>query len=192
MGTVKLALFASGNGTNVQQIAEYFATHSQIEVDCVIYNRKDAYVAQRAQQLGLPAFYFNKHDFAETTKVVDLLAQRQVHYIILAGFLLLIPPSILQRYPDHIINIHPALLPLYGGKGMYGHHVHEAVVANGERQTGITIHKVDQHYDRGEILFQATCPVLPTDTPDDVAHKVHLLEKEHYPQVIERTILATL
>lgn len=189
MGTVKLALFASGNGTNVQQIAEYFASHSQIKVDCVVYNRKDAFVAQRAQKLGIPAFYFDKHDFTESSKVEDLLHQREVDYIILAGFLLLIPRNLLLRYPDRIINIHPALLPLYGGKGMYGHHVHEAVVANGELKTGITIHRVNQHYDRGEILFQASCPVLPTDTPDDVAHKVHLLEREHYPKVIERTIL---
>ena len=191
---IKLALFASGNGSNVQQIAEYFQGRSKdtdtlIEVDCVVYNRKDAFVATRAQNLGLPAYYMNKGDFFESNAVLDLMKEREIDYIILAGFLLLVPENLIHRYRSHIINIHPALLPKYGGKGMYGIHVHEAVVENKEKETGITIHLVDEQFDHGEYLFQARCDVLPTDSADDVAAKVHLLEKEFFPKVIEQYIL---
>ncbi|MDO4216639.1 MAG: phosphoribosylglycinamide formyltransferase [Bacteroidales bacterium] len=189
MDTVKLALFASGNGTNVQQITEYFADKAQVMVDCVVYNVKDAYVAQRAQKLGIPSFYHNKKDFMETDVVANLMKQRGIDWIILAGFLLLVPENLLAMYPNHIINIHPALLPNYGGKGMYGHHVHEAVVANHEKESGITIHLVDKHYDRGTILFQAKCPLTEEDTADTLAQKIHLLEKEFFPKVIEKTVL---
>ena len=187
--TVQLAIFASGNGTNAQQITEYFADIPCVNINVIIYNKKDAYVAKRAEWLGIESHYFNKNSFLETDEVLQFLKERSIDYIILAGFLLLVPENLLKAYPDHIINIHPALLPKYGGKGMYGHNVHEAVVANHESETGITIHIVDHHYDRGTTLFQAHCKVEPNDSADDVAAKIHLLEKEYFPKVIESVVL---
>ena len=185
---IRLAILGSGNGTNAQQISEYFAGRTDVEVACIIYNKRDAYIAQRAQNLGIEAHYFSRADFYENGAVLRCLQAHGIDWVILAGFLWLVPQEILDAYPDRIINIHPALLPKYGGKGMYGHHVHEAVVAAGERETGITIHLVDHRYDCGTTLFQARCEVLPTDTPDDVAAKIHLLEKEHFPRVIDETV----
>lgn len=187
--SIQLAILASGNGTNAQQIAEHFADKPEVNVNVIIYNKKDAYVATRARQLGIEARYFNRHDFLETDVVLHFLQERSIDYVILAGFLLLVPQNLLDAFPNRIVNIHPALLPKYGGKGMYGHNVHEAVVANHETETGITIHIVDQHYDRGTILFQARCSVTPTDTADDVAAKIHLLEKAYFPPVIESFVL---
>ncbi len=187
---VQLAIFASGNGTNAQQIAEYFSDNPKVNINVIIYNKKDAYVAVRAEKLNIESRYFNRRDFMETDNVLSFLQQRGVDYLILAGFLLLVPENLLKAFPDKIINIHPALLPKYGGKGMYGHHVHEAVVTNHEPVTGITIHIVDHRYDCGTTLFQARCAVSPTDTPDDVAAKIHLLEKEYFPRVIESVVLS--
>ena len=187
--TIQLAILASGNGTNAQQIAEYFADRTDVNVNVIIYNKKDAYVARRAEALGIESHYFNRRDFFETDNVLLCLRERQIDYLILAGFLLLVPENLLKAFPDRIVNIHPALLPKYGGKGMYGHNVHEAVVANHETETGITIHIVDQHYDRGTTLFQARCNVAPTDTADDVAAKIHLLEKAWFPKVIDAFVL---
>ena len=186
--TIRLAILGSGNGTNAQQISEYFAGRTDVEVACIIYNKRDAYIAQRAQNLGIEAHYFNRADFYSSTHVLDYLQQKHIDWVILAGFLWLVPQNILDAFPNHIINIHPALLPKYGGRGMYGHHVHEAVVAAGEHESGITIHIVDNHYDRGTTLFQAHCTVTPNDTPDTLAAKIHLLEKEHFPRVIDETI----
>lgn len=186
---IQLALFASGNGTNVQQITEYFADHPAVVVNTVVYNRRDAYVAVRANKLGIESHYFTKHDFMQTDNVLDYLLERRIDYIILAGFLLLVPQNLLTAFPQHIVNIHPALLPSYGGKGMYGHHVHEAVVANREPESGITIHVVDEHYDCGTTLFQARCRLSPDDDADSLAAKIHLLEKEFYPRVIESYVL---
>ena len=185
---VNLAILASGNGTNAQQIAEYFMDRDDVVVRTIIYNKRDAYVATRAKNFGIESHYFNRHDFMESDAVLDFLRERKIDYVILAGFLLLVPNNLLQAFPNRIVNIHPALLPKYGGKGMYGHHVHEAVVANHERETGITIHVVDHRYDCGTTLFQARCEVVPTDTPDDVAAKIHLLEKEYFPRVIDAFI----
>ena len=185
---IRLAILGSGNGTNAQQITEYFASRSDVEIACIIYNVRDAYIAQRARNLGVEARYFGRADFYESGAVLDYLRQKGVDWVILAGFLWLVPQPILDAFPQRVINIHPALLPKYGGKGMYGHHVHEAVVAAGERESGITIHIVDNHYDRGTILFQARCTVAPDDTPDTLAAKIHLLEKEHFPRVIDETI----
>lgn len=187
---IKLAILGSGNGTNAQQISEYFADRNDVKVVCIIYNKKDAYIAQRAKNLGIESHYFGRNDFYGSTAVLDYLREKQADWIILAGFLWLVPESMLQAYPNRIINIHPALLPSYGGKGMYGHHVHEAVVANHEKESGITIHIVDNNYDRGTTLFQARCNVTPDDTPDTLAEKIHLLEKEYFPQIIDRTINA--
>lgn len=186
---IQLAILASGNGTNAQQITEYFAGSKEVNVNVILYNKRDAYVATRAQQLGVEAQYFNRHDFYETDNVLRFLQQRGVDYLILAGFLLLVPENLLAAFPDRIVNIHPALLPNYGGKGMYGHHVHEAVVANHEPFSGITIHVVDNRYDCGTTLFQARCKVEPEDSPDDLAAKIHLLEKEYFPRVIEAFVL---
>ena len=185
---IRLAILGSGNGTNAQQISEYFADRTDVQVACIIYNKRDAYIAERAKNLGIEARYFGKADFYSNGAVLEYLQAKQVDWVILAGFLWLMPEDILAAYPNRVINIHPALLPKYGGKGMYGHHVHEAVVAAGERESGITIHIVDQHYDRGTTLFQARCTVTPDDTPDTLAAKIHLLEKEYFPRVIDETI----
>ncbi len=185
---IRLAILGSGNGTNAQQISEYFAGRTDVEVCCIIYNKRDAYIAERAKNLGIEARYFGRKDFYESSAVLDYLRERKADWVILAGFLWLVPENMLAAYPSRIINIHPALLPKFGGKGMYGHHVHEAVVAAHEKETGITIHIVDNHYDRGTTLFQARCSVTPDDTPDTVAAKIHLLEKEHFPRVIDETI----
>lgn len=188
MNPIRISILASGNGTNAQQIAEYFEKRDDVIVDSIIYNKKDAYVATRARNLGIDAFYMTKKDFMESEKVLNLLLSRRTDYVILAGFLLLVPENILKAFPEKIINIHPALLPLYGGKGMYGHHVHEAVVANHESVTGITVHVVDHRYDCGTTLFQARCIVKTKDTADDVAARIHLLEKEYFPPVIDSYI----
>ncbi len=187
---VRLAILGSGNGTNAQQISEYFAGRTDVEIACIIYNKRDAYIAQRAKNLGIEARYFGRADFYDNGNVLQYLQSKHIDWVILAGFLWLVPENMLAAYPDRIINIHPALLPAYGGKGMYGHHVHEAVVANHEHESGITIHIVDNHYDRGTTLFQARCSVTPEDTPDTLAAKIHLLEKEHFPRVIDETIKA--
>lgn len=185
---IRLAILGSGNGTNAQQISEYFAGRTDVEVACIIYNVRGAYIAERAKNLGIESRYFGRADFYDNGHVLEYLREKEADWVILAGFLWLVPQAILDAYPGRVINIHPALLPKFGGKGMYGHHVHEAVVAAGERETGITIHIVDQHYDRGTTLFQAKCPVTPDDTPDTVAAKIHLLEKEYFPKVIDETI----
>ena len=186
---IQLAILASGNGTNAQQIAEYFSGNPDVNVNVIIYNKRDAYVATRAEKLGIEARYYNKRSFMESDDVLSFLRERKIDYVILAGFLVLVPENILKAFPNRVINIHPALLPKYGGKGMYGHNVHEAVVANHETETGITIHIVDHRYDCGTTLFQARCSVLPTDSADDIAAKIHLLEKEYFPRVIEAVVL---
>lgn len=187
--TVRIAILGSGNGTNAQRITEYFQQgDGSIVVDCILYNKRDAFIAQRARNLGVESRYFTSSEFRDGTVVVDYLRGRGVDYVVLAGFLLLVPQVMLDAFPGRIVNIHPALLPKYGGKGMYGEHVHEAVVANHETESGITIHVVDHRYDCGTTLFQARCKVEPNDTPDDVAQKIHLLEQEHFPVVIEKWI----
>ena len=185
---IRLALFASGNGTNVEQIAEYFKNNPEVRIEIVIANKPDAFVRKRAARLGIEDIYFDKEDFYQTNKVLDCLIARRIDWIILAGFLWLVPQNLLNQYESRIINIHPALLPKYGGKGMYGHHVHQAVVANGERQTGITIHLVNEEYDKGKILFQASCNISKQDKVEDVANKIHALEKTRFPSVIASTI----
>lgn len=180
----KIAIFASGSGSNAERIIEESRKGNDITVAVVIYNRADAGVVARAERLGVPAVYLPKADFMNAEHTLALLRQYEVEGIVLAGFLLLVPPYLVEAYPNRIINIHPALLPKYGGKGMYGMHVHEAVVAAGEYETGITIHLVDEHYDHGTHLHQASVEVLPTDTPEDVAAKVHTLEHRDFPTVV--------
>lgn len=183
----KLALFASGSGTNAQNIIEYFKDSENIIVDSLWSNNPKAFALQRAERFGIDTFVFSRNDFNSNDFVVERLKERGVELIVLAGFLWLIPTSLIHNFT--IINIHPALLPKYGGKGMYGMHVHEAVVKNKDAETGISIHYVNEKYDDGKLIFQAKCEVLPTDSPDDIARKVHRLEYEYFPRIIEKVIL---
>ena len=182
---LKIAIFASGSGSNAENIINYFSQNSNFEFSVIISNKFDAFVHQRAQKLHVPSFTFTREDFVNGAKIFDFLKSYQIDCIILAGFLLKIPEVLIEAFPQKIINIHPALLPKYGGKGMYGHYVHQAVADAKETESGITIHYVNAHYDEGNIIFQATCPVLPTDTADMIADKVHALEYEFFPKVIE-------
>jgi len=179
----RIALFASGSGSNVENIVHYFKNSNELEFPVIISDRAEAFVHERAKKLMIPSYVFKKIDF-ENGEVLKLLQEKAIDFIVLAGFLLMIPENLLRAYPDRIINIHPALLPKFGGKGMYGSRVHEAVVASGEKESGITVHYVNENYDEGRIIFQARCPVLQPDTPDDVAEKVHALEYEFFPRVI--------
>ena len=180
-----VAIFASGSGTNAENIARYFSKSETVKVAVVLSNNKNVGVHDRVNKLGIPSFVFSRDEFVEGTPILAKLAEYQIDLIVLAGFMNKISDTLLNAYPGKIINIHPALLPKHGGKGMYGMHVHEAVVKAGERESGITIHYINEHYDEGAIIFQASCPVLPSDTPDEVAAKVHALEYAHYPHVIE-------
>ncbi|MDD2529648.1 MAG: phosphoribosylglycinamide formyltransferase [Bacteroidales bacterium] len=184
----KIAIFASGNGTNLQRIAEYFKESDEIKVDIVIVNKKDAYAIERAKNLGIEYIYYNREEFYNSEKVLKTLMEREIDLIVLAGFLWLMPKNILKQFPNKIINIHPALLPKYGGKGMYGHHVHQAIVENKEKESGISIHFVNENYDEGEIIFQAKCEVGPEDTAETLADKIHILEQEHFPKIIESVL----
>lgn len=185
----RLAIFASGSGTNAENIIRYFRNHSLIKVSCVCTNRADAQVIRRARKYGIDVLVFSRSDFYGSSKVIDYLGQKGIDWIILAGFLWLVPENLIRMYNNHILNIHPALLPKYGGKGMYGSRVHQAVIDNQDDRSGITIHLIDKEYDKGSILFQATCPVYPEDNPDQVAERVHQLEYEHYPRIIEKAVL---
>lgn len=189
----RIAIFASGNGSNAENIIRYFqAEDREAEVALVVCNRPDAKVLQRAEALGVPAIVVPKRDFNNETFMTGLMHDNGIDFIVLAGFLLMIPDFLISLYPEKIVNIHPSLLPKYGGKGMYGEYVHEAVVAAGEKESGITIHIVDENCDGGRIIFQAKTPVEATDTPDDVATKVHALEYLHFPRVIEEMISGKL
>ncbi|MDR1500181.1 MAG: phosphoribosylglycinamide formyltransferase [Tannerellaceae bacterium] len=181
---MNIAILASGSGSNAENIIKYFAGSDHIKVALVVSNNPKAAVLERAARLGVPSFVFTAADFADGGAVVRLLAGHGVGFIVLAGFMNKITAKLLDAYPGSIINIHPALLPKYGGKGMYGINVHKAVVKAGEEVSGITIHYINEQYDRGEIIFQASCPISPADTPQDVAAKIHALEHEHYPRVI--------
>ena len=181
----RIALLASGSGSNVENIVRYFAGKEGWEFPLILSNKAEAYIHERAKNLQIPSFFIPKSGFERGDALV-LLQQYNIDCIVLAGFLLKVPANLLQAYPDRIINIHPALLPKYGGKGMYGMRVHEAVVAHRETETGITIHYVNENYDEGRIIFQASCEVLPTDTPEEVAAKVHALEYRYFPEIIEK------
>lgn len=184
----RLAIFASGNGSNAQRIIEYFQGGDLAETALVLCNKPGATVLTRAANLGIPSLLFTREEFYSTDLVPDRLEAASVDLIVLAGFLWLVPPNILGAYPNRILNIHPALLPRHGGKGMYGDRVHAAVIAAGEKESGITIHYVTEHYDEGAILFQASCPVLDIDTPDALAGRIHALEHRHYPEIIAQVL----
>ncbi|WP_336617047.1 phosphoribosylglycinamide formyltransferase [Bacteroides acidifaciens] len=183
-----IAIFASGSGSNAENIIRYFQKSGSAQVSLVLSNKSDAYVLERAHRLEVPCSVFPKEDWIAGDEILAVLQEARIDFIVLAGFLFRVPDLLLHAYPYKIINIHPALLPKYGGKGMYGDRVHQAVVAAGEKESGITIHYINEHYDEGDIIFQATCAVLPTDSPDDVAKKVHALEYEHFPLVIEKLL----
>jgi phosphoribosylglycinamide formyltransferase-1 len=184
-----IAIFASGSGTNADNIIKYFSTSNFAKVTLVLSNKPDAFVLERAAKLGVPSIFFDRSQFYSSGTVSDYLKKYKIDFIVLAGFLWLVPSSILSSYKMKIINIHPALLPAYGGKGMYGDRVHKAVLANSEKESGITIHYVNEKYDDGDIIFQARCKVLPGDSPDSLAHRIHDLEYKHFPAVIEKLIL---
>lgn len=188
---INLAIFASGNGSNAMNIINYFENDPKVVVKKVFCNKATAPIIEKARTKAIDTVLFNKSQLNENDFVLNQLKANSIDYIILAGFLLKIPEAIIRHFEDRIINIHPALLPKYGGKGMYGMHVHEAVVKNKEPKTGITIHYVNENYDEGAIIFQAECDVLEKDTAEDVAAKIHELEMQHFPKVIEQIIEKT-
>lgn len=185
---MNIALFASGNGSNAENIVHYFRDHGQINTILIASNNPEAYVLERAVNLDIPSVVFNRKEMTDpffSTKMQKL----GVDFIVLAGFLLRIPQHLIHSFPNKILNIHPALLPNYGGKGMYGDHVHRSVLENGDSQSGISIHLVNENYDEGQVIFQEKCEVSKTDTIDSLAQKIHDLEYEYFPQVIEDYIL---
>lgn len=184
----KIVLFASGNGTNAQSIMDFFDSHKLAHVVLVLSNKSTAKVLDRATKKMIPAMFFNRYAFAEANTIHTLLLSINPDLIVLAGFLWKFPEHLVAAFPNKIINIHPALLPNYGGKGMYGMHVHEAVVANKETKSGITIHYVNEHYDQGAIISQYDCKITPTDTAVDVAAKIHALEQAHFASEIEKLL----
>jgi len=210
----KIAILASGSGTNAENIIQYFADTPDISINLILSNKKDAYVLTRAENHNIPTLVFDRPDFYETGLVLDTLKSESIDFIVLAGFLWLIPQDLIRAFPDRIVNLHPALLPKYGGKGMYGSHVHQAVIDNEESESGISIHYVNEKYDEGAIIYQAKesesgisihyvnekydegaiiyqakCQVMPDDTPDSLAKRIHQLEYKHYPVVIKDLLI---
>ncbi|MFZ9159330.1 MAG: phosphoribosylglycinamide formyltransferase [Aquirufa sp.] len=183
-----LVLFASGSGSNAEKIIEHFKGSDQVQITHIYCNNPTAGIIQRAERLGVPCRVFDRESYKNGTVLKEVQSLR-TDWIILAGFLWLIPADFVKAFPQRIVNIHPALLPKFGGKGMYGHFVHEAVVAAGEKESGITIHYVNEHYDEGATIFQSSFPVLPSDTPEDVAKKGQVLEHRDFPRVIESRVL---
>lgn len=183
----RIAIFASGAGTNAQKIIEYFSTSKEIVVDSLWSNNENAYALIRAEKLGIETITFDSDEFYRSNDILDRLYDHRIDLIVLAGFLWLVPRNLTELFP--VINIHPALLPKYGGKGMFGTNVHKAVLASKDKESGITIHQVNPNYDKGKIIFQVTCPILPKDTPEALAARIHELEHEHYPRVIEEILL---
>jgi len=185
----RIAIFASGKGSNAENIIKYFKNNSLAEVVLVISNALNANVLLRAKHLDTQAVVITKEDLYHSETALQILKKEKIDWIILAGFLWIFPKTILDQYPNKVINIHPALLPKYGGKGMYGMYIHKAVVENREKETGITIHYVNEKYDEGKIIFQAKAEISATDTPESIAAKIHLLEQQHFPKVIEKLII---
>lgn len=185
---LRIVLFASGSGSNAENIACHFADNEQVAITAIYCNKEGAGVLERAKRLGIPSRVFDRSEWRDPQGICQELLEKETDLIILAGFLWLVPAHIVAAFAERIINIHPALLPKYGGKGMYGQHVHEAVVANGEKETGITIHFVNEHYDEGAIIFQKSVALSPADGPMEVAQKVHQLEYAYFPQVIEEIL----
>ncbi len=183
-----IAICASGNGSNAERISRYFQSFKDVKVRLILSNNKNAYVLERAQNLGISTFVFSREDFYHSDKVLKALLENNTDLVVLAGFLWLVPQNLLRSFPDRIINIHPALLPKYGGKGMYGDKVHKAVIDAGEKYSGITIHHVNEVYDAGKIIFQKKVKVELGETPESLAQKIHKLEYRHYPEIIEKLV----
>lgn len=182
---MNILILASGSGTNAENIIKYFENSNTHKISCVLSNKKDAYVLERANKLGVKSQFFSKEQLINKEFMLSFLKSNKIDLIVLAGYLKLIPEFLINAYPNKIINIHPALLPKYGGKGMYGMNVHKAVVENNEQETGITVHFVNEKYDEGHILAQFKCSLNVSDSPDDVARKIHKLEMDNFPSVIE-------
>lgn len=184
----RIAIFASGNGTNCENIIRYFQAKGDAEIALVLSNKADAYALVRARRLGVKTVVMTRDTFNDESAVMELMRREHVGFIVLAGFLLLVPPFLIDAFDHRMVNIHPALLPKYGGKGMYGRHVHEAVKAAGESETGMTVHWVTREYDSGAIIAQYKTAISPTDTVDDIAAKEHELEMKYFPEVIDRIV----
>lgn len=182
----RIAIFASGSGTNAERIIKHFASDPEIEISLVLTNKKDAFVIERAKKLDVPYVVFDRQTFYGSQLVLDMLKKYRIDLVVLAGFLWLVPDYLLEAFPERILNIHPALLPKHGGKGMYGMKVHQSVIQNGDQESGISIHLVDEEYDHGKVLHQARCKIDRNETPESLAQKVHQLEYEHYPRVISK------
>lgn len=187
--TKNLAILASGSGTNAENIAKYFVNNDAVSVKIIISNNADAYVHERAKQLGIPSVTISRKDVMNTDALLRVLESYKIDFVVLAGYLVRIPDNVTEKYNHKMVNIHPSLLPKFGGKGMYGNRVHEAVIEAKEKESGITIHYTNDKYDEGEVIFQAKCEVKPDDTPDSLAHRIHALEYEYYPRVIEETLM---
>lgn len=185
---IHIAVFASGAGSNAKKIIEHFSQNQKATVALVVCNKPQAGVIQIAADHHIPVLNIERERFFKGDGYVPELKEHQVNFIVLAGFLWKVPQTLIDAYPRLIVNIHPALLPKYGGKGMFGAFVHDAVIKASEVESGITIHYVDEHYDNGDVIFQATCPVQPTDTPETLSQRIHTLEHQHYPEVIEQLI----
>jgi phosphoribosylglycinamide formyltransferase-1 len=189
---IKIAILASGSGSNAENIYHYFSQNTAVEIDSIYTNKADAYVIERAKKLGVKCYYFPNSTFKQGRAILEKMREREIDFVVLAGFLLKIPSNIIQAFPNRMVNIHPALLPKFGGKGMYGDFVHQAVKDAHETTTGITIHFVNENYDEGATIFQALCEVLSSDSPSDIANKVHQLEYDHFPRVIKEVIEKSL
>lgn len=185
---VNIAIFVSGSGSNCENIIRYFQQNNEVNIALVISNKAGAYALTRAKNLNVPSIVLPKAEFNDRTKVLNLMKENKIDFIVLAGFLLIIPDWLIDAYPKRMLNLHPALLPKFGGIGMYGHHVHEAVRKANETETGMTVHWVSNVCDGGEIIAQFRTPITPNDTPNDIADKEHVLEMEHFPQVIESVL----
>lgn len=188
---IRIGIFASGEGTNAQRFMEYFKGRSDITIALIITNKAGAGVIERANKMNVPVMLIDRNTFYNTDKVVVELKQK-IDFIVLAGFMWMVPENLIKAFHNKMVNVHPALLPAYGGKGMYGHYVHEAVIKNREKKSGISIHYVNEHYDEGKIIFQQECEVLPADTPETLAQKIHALEYKYYPAVVEKLLLGNI
>ena len=185
---LKIAIFASGNGSNAENVIQHFKDKKNIDISLILTNKKNAFVIERAKKYKIDVEIFDRNEFYKTNNIVNLLEEKKINNIVLAGFLWLIPNNLIKAFSNKILNIHPALLPNYGGKGMYGMNVHKAIIENKEQESGITIHIVNEKYDEGKIIFQAKCKINDIDTPETLAKKIHELEYNHFPKVIENWV----
>jgi phosphoribosylglycinamide formyltransferase 1 len=188
MPPIHIAILASGSGSNAENIFNYFSGRNDIEISLILSNKAEAYVHKRAERLFIPSLTMSKQDLEDSNKILRVFRNYRIDFVILAGYLMLVPKELILAYPNRIVNIHPALLPKFGGKGMYGDKVHQAVVESGDSESGITIHYVNENFDDGAIIFQIKCAVSKNDTPENVASKVHALEYKYYPSIVDKII----